>query len=77
VLNVLHELKLIEADLLYKINDEQKVYQLLTALFHDLNKDVISETISKITSKDQITTITQHYKKDFKNQFFNDYIESE
>jgi hypothetical protein len=71
VRNLLHELKLIEADLPYKINDKQKIYQLLTALSPDLSKNVISETKSKVTSKDQITTIVQRYKKGFKKQFFN------
>jgi hypothetical protein len=49
--NLLHELKLIEADLLYKISDEQKVYQLLIALFPDLSKGMINETKSKIISR--------------------------
>jgi hypothetical protein len=32
---------------------------------------VISETKFKITFRDQITTIAQRYKENFKNQFFN------
>jgi hypothetical protein len=32
---------------------------------------MISETKSKITFKNQIATIAQRYKKNFKNQFFN------
>jgi hypothetical protein len=55
--NLLYELKLIEADLLYKVNNEQKAYQLLIVLFPDLNKNIINETKFKITSKDQIATI--------------------
>jgi hypothetical protein len=58
VRNLLHELELIEADLPYKISDEQKVYYILTALSPDLSKDMISKTKFKITSKDQIATIT-------------------
>jgi hypothetical protein len=69
--NLLHELKLIETDLSYKISDKQKAYHILTALSPNLSKDVINEIKSKITSRDQITTIAQRYKKDFKNQFFN------
>jgi hypothetical protein len=69
--NLLHELKLIEADLSYEISDEQKAYHILTALFPNLNKDIINKIKSKITSRNQIATIAQRYKKSFKNQFFN------
>jgi hypothetical protein len=58
VRNLLHELELIEADLSYKISDKQKTYYILTALSPNLSKDMISETKSKITSKNQIVTIT-------------------
>jgi hypothetical protein len=71
VRNLLHELELIEADLSYKISDKQKTYYILTALSPNLSKDIISKTKSKITSRNQIATITQRYKESFKNQFFN------
>jgi hypothetical protein len=64
---LLHELKLIEADLPYKISDKQKAYYILTALFPDLNKDVISKIKFKIIFKNQIATIAQRYKENFKN----------
>jgi ribosomal protein S6 len=65
--NSLHELKLIEADLPYKISDKQKTYYMLIILSPDLNKDVINEIKFKIISRDQIITIAQRYKKNFKN----------
>jgi hypothetical protein len=49
--NLLHELKLIEADLSYKISDEQKAYHILIALSPNLSKDVISKIKFKITFK--------------------------
>jgi hypothetical protein len=55
--NLLLELKLIEADLPYKISDEQKIYYILTALSPNLNKDIISKTKFKIISRNQIATI--------------------
>jgi hypothetical protein len=71
VRNLLHELELIEADLLYKISDKQKAYYILIALFPNLSKDIINETKFKIIFRNQIATIAQYYKKNFKNQFFN------
>jgi hypothetical protein len=65
--NLLHELKLIEADLPYKISDEQKAYHILTALSPNLSKDIINKIKSKITSRNQIATIAQRYKKGVKN----------
>jgi hypothetical protein len=70
--NLLHELKLIEVDLLYKISDKQKAYYMLTALSPDLSKDMINKIKFKVTSRDQIATIAQRYEENFKNQFFND-----
>jgi hypothetical protein len=55
--NLLYELKLIETDLLYEISDEQKAYYILTALFPDLSKGMISKTKFKITFKNQVATI--------------------
>jgi ribosomal protein S6 len=57
VRNLLHELKLIETDLFYEINDEQKAYYMLIALSPNLSKDMINKTKSKITFKNQIATI--------------------
>jgi hypothetical protein len=53
----------------YEISDKQKISSLLTALFSDLNKDMISEIKFKIIFKNQVATIAQRYKKCFKNQF--------
>jgi hypothetical protein len=55
--NLLHELKLIEINLSYKISDKQKAYYILTVLSPDLNKDIINKIKSKIISKNQIATI--------------------
>jgi hypothetical protein len=66
-----YELKLIETDLLYKISDKQKTYQLPIALFPDLSKDIINEIKFKITFRDQIVTIARRYEENFKDQFFN------
>jgi hypothetical protein len=49
--NLLHELKLIETDLSYKISDKQKAYHMLTVLSPDLNKDVINKIKFKIISR--------------------------
>jgi hypothetical protein len=57
VRNLLHELKLIEVNLSYEINDKQKAYHILTVLSSDLSKGMISETKFKIISKNQIATI--------------------
>jgi hypothetical protein len=55
--NLLHKLELIEADLLYKINNKQKAYQLLIILFPNLSKDIINKIKFKIIFRDQIATI--------------------
>jgi hypothetical protein len=56
VRNLLHELKLIEVNLLYEINDERKIYQLLIALSPNLSENMINKIKSKIISRDQIAT---------------------